>query len=151
PRETEKDFNDRLEQLEKLVDQLEKRVQTQRDTFEVQSANLRPFQKAQKALLLGLVEQALQVLLDSDAIEFGKAGARLQLELLLLMGRVAEVRLFLETIPQGELDYSDTAPGQVMPAYEWLKFLLAAAVGDYTDADAQLVAMSKTKDPTDAI
>ena len=42
--------------------------------------------------MMGLAEKALQVLLESDSLEFGDQGARMELDLLLGMGRLDDLR-----------------------------------------------------------
>jgi hypothetical protein len=145
PRESEKDYDDRVKDLEKLVKDLEKAVQTQQNQYEVRSANVsKPYPKAVMALSYGLAEQALNVLLESDVTEFGKPGARLQLELLLAMGRAEDARrgledptVDIEELKQG-METTRVGPYMEVPAYAWYMFLRQTACGDYAGADRQL-------------
>jgi tetratricopeptide (TPR) repeat protein len=156
--EPEADYAQRLEDMQKAVDQLEKEVQGRRDRYETQSANKQVYQKAMLALRFGLAEQALEVLTANPVTEFGAQGARLQLELLLLTGRVDEAGKYLDKIRQEKdeaaLQYIEMAPAppgspvHVVPAFAWLEFLRAAAIGDYAEADAQLEAITRAQDPT---
>ena len=90
---------------------------------------------AQEALNRNLGGKALQILLDSNLAAFGAEGARLQIELALLTGRVREVTRWFE-------DASDKEKGldRVLGpfGYAWWRAMLAAATGDYERADRQL-------------
>jgi hypothetical protein len=143
--------NRQLTQLEKRVQALEKVVQDRQNQFARASAGGNdPFARAQEARRLGLARQALdEVLLKSSIEIFGGDGARLELELLLMMGRVAEAgvmlldeqmvehkaRLRAFAIPVQLADGWTTYP---LPAYEWFRTCHAAATGQYDAAEAVL-------------
>lgn len=93
PGETAEQFRARLLDLRDLVDRKAKDVADQLDKFEVKSAGMSVFEKAETAWQeFGLAGKALSILLASDVSVFDKAGMALELELLLHTGRTAEVR-----------------------------------------------------------
>src|SRR5262249_324101 len=132
------------------VKEMEKRVKDNQNRYEVQSDQKRVFQKAQIAMRLGLGDKALQVLLESEDLEFGKEGTQMELDLLLSMGRLEELREQLwpkdekqrEVIPEG----LNQALG--IGTYERYRFLLAAAEGDYQEAD-EFLEKARVKTLTD--
>jgi len=97
------------------------------------------------------IRQALEdVLLRSRVELFGSLGARLELELLLMLGRAEEARGMLTdgdmkankrkltTFIVPRINSADPTPAYIFPAYEWLLTCQAAASGDYDPADAAL-------------
>jgi len=86
--------------------------------------------KARLAESNGLPGYALDHLLRSNYAEFGREGAVLQLHLLLHAGRTRDFRAMID-------------PGQEAAMgtfhFHWLQTLLAAADGDYEEADAHLL------------
>jgi hypothetical protein len=147
--ETEREFEDRLKAEEQAVVQLEKLVQDRKNEYTVRSRSMSgdPLGRAQLALSQGLARLALDdVLLQSPVQSFGGEGARLQLELLLQFGRAEVVREMLDDQEMRDskekLDLSrvpaPARPGYLpsyrLAAYEWLRFLQAAATGDYDPA-----------------
>ena len=113
-----------------------------------------PLNRAYLALELGLPRTALDdVLLQSQVLVFGGDGARLELELLLMLGRAYAARdklndpellrnkdkLALATV--GAPRMAGYQPHYRLPAYDWLRFLQTAATGDYDAADETLSAM----------
>jgi hypothetical protein len=147
PQEKREDYDKHVKELDRQVNELQKTVQKHLNQFEVSSSSMRVLQKARKALSLGLAEQALNVLLESDVLEFGQQGAQLQFELLLSTGRVQEARQMLTDELKGNLGSTMVGPATAVSAYEWYSFLLAAADGDYADADKQLKELADEKDP----
>jgi tetratricopeptide (TPR) repeat protein len=158
--ELQTDYDKRVDALEKATKELEKVVQTQQNQYEVRAANInKPFPKAQMALNLGLADQAVTVLLESDVTEFGRpgAGARLQLELLLAIGRADDARgvledprINLQDLEQG-METTRVGPLMEVPAYAWYEFLLKAACGDYPGADQQLEKIMTLTDLSPAV
>jgi hypothetical protein len=147
--ETEQEFADRLKAEEEALQQLEKRVQDNKNDFAIRSRTMSgdPLGRAHLALRLGLARLALDdVLLQSTVQSFSGEGARLELELLLQFGRAEVVRGMLDDSEMREnkdkLELSRVPapprPGYLpvyrLAAYDWLRFLQAAATGDYGPA-----------------
>jgi tetratricopeptide (TPR) repeat protein len=135
-----KGFEDRLKAMEEQRDKLEKEVKEHLNTYAVRAEKKSVLEKAQIALQLGLGEKALQVLLDSTALEFGPRGAQLQLELLMRQGRLDDLR---EQLTPEDQKVREELPDQINAsmgagAYERYRMLLALAEGDYKEADAAL-------------
>jgi tetratricopeptide (TPR) repeat protein len=151
----DEDAVDRLALLQQAADELERAVQDRRQLFIVRSRGLsdNPLARAREALRLGLALEALDgVLLKSQAVLFGKEGAKLQLELMLELGRADAAR---EMIENPETRASRVALGiQELPsasssgavyrlaAYDWLRACQAAAAGDYDRAAEALAALT---------
>lgn len=149
PGEDRENFEVRLEREEAAMGRLEQFVQERRNEYAVRARDLSgdPLGRAHAALNLGLAQVALDdVLLQSQVLVFGGEGARLELELLLLLGRAETARRLLEDDElrdnREQLDLARVVapshPGYLLfyrlPAYEWLRFLQSAATGDYDRA-----------------
>jgi hypothetical protein len=144
PGEKPDDTDNRIRQLEDIVERLGDEVDKQKLQFGVGSMHSEPvLSRAARALQMGLGEEALQTLLQSKDVEFGAGGARLEINLLLNMGRVAEARRLLtdkEVAPKfaegalGGVQFGDL----VLPAYPWFLLVLAEVAGDDAEADTQL-------------
>jgi hypothetical protein len=138
PDETEEQFNNRLQKLDKEHAALKDRVADSRDKYQVKSAKKPVLERARIALALGLAETALQVLLDSDSLEFGVAGALLELDLLLRTGRLADLREQIAPVNDAKLREQlakNLGSALGVGVYEQYRFLLAAGEGDYKEAD----------------
>jgi tetratricopeptide (TPR) repeat protein len=85
--------------------------------------------RARLAMRYGLTRRALEMLLQSRGAIFGKAGALLQLDLMLRAGRAFDVRAWLEPEHESVLGF--------VP-YHSLQAQAAAACGDYEAADTEL-------------
>src|SRR5207247_10323602 len=139
---------------------LESLVQEQRRTFASGSRSLQGGRLAQAGLALkrGLARLAAEeILLPAPADVLGTAGIKLELELLLALGRAEEVRAILNDeglkaskhgLLYQDLPSPQNLDGSVLysvpyhwPAYEWLDVLQAAAVGDYAQARGDLRAI----------
>ena len=135
-----KAFEDQLKAMDEEKTRLEKTVKDNLNTYAVPSEKKRVMEKARIALELGLGEKALQVLLDSDSLEFGKEGAVMELALLMQQGRLDELREQLapekEDIRKQLPEDMNSSMGQ--GTYETYRTLLAVAEGDYKEADASL-------------
>jgi tetratricopeptide (TPR) repeat protein len=147
PGESADRFAERLAPLERDAEELEQVVQDRENQYAVRTQGLgasEPLGHARVARALGLARKALdEVLLPSQVVLFGSEGARLELELLLLLGRADEVRDKLaepgwqdNKANLGEYTLAAPGPGgavQVyrLPAYDWLRAWQAAATGDY--------------------
>jgi hypothetical protein len=92
-------------------------------------------------MALNLGEKALQVLLESDALEFGEQGTQLELDLLVRQGRLDELRGKL-SVDKDETEREKMAKdlnGTLgSGTYEMYRCLLALGEGDYKEADAFL-------------
>jgi hypothetical protein len=160
PGESDEEFADRLETLDKDTAKVVQMVEQSRKIYAAQSRRLEGNRLAQAdlALRLGLARQALEeILMNTPPDLLGSPGVRLELELLLQLGRADEVRPTLNDPLTREnrqnLHYLDLSPpmrsdgGPLYaipyhwPAYEWLHALQAAAVGDYAEARGELAAV----------
>ncbi len=145
-------FAKQAEAMEKQYKQYEKDLKTRQNEYAVKSSGKKVLEKAGTAAQFGLAETALQVLLDSDSLEFGAPGARLQLDLLLSMGDLERLRVMLLSGNEKEdKDLALTLRQQYGgPLYELYRFQLAAAEGDYAEADRFLEEAGRTlvEDPT---
>jgi hypothetical protein len=157
PDETPEEFAYRMDLEERDLAKLEVIVEENRGKYLSAVRQLQGDRRAQAelALRLGLARQAVdEVLLSSPADLLGSAGLRLEVELLLSLGRAHEVRGVLgdkrlRPIKQGlgyyDLPGPNNRDGGALyplpyrwPAYEWLHLLEAAAVGDYDQARVDL-------------
>jgi hypothetical protein len=131
----------RLDGIVQRVRRLQQEVGSLRDMHDVSAANMKVQQRAQHALERGLPGVALDTLLaQSDiAAATGKAGTQMELELLLIAGRLQDVRDWL--VPP----YKDLLGGD---NYHWIRALCAAGSGDYVQADEDLVASVATDAPS---
>ena len=129
--EDQKAFSGRLLDLEDLIAKKDKELAELADKFEVKSAGMSVFSKAETALMdFGLAGKALSILLSSELAAFGREGMALELELLLHTGRVNDVREWPN--PDGAKDYL----GPV--TYLEMQIQLEAASGNYTQAEDDL-------------
>jgi tetratricopeptide (TPR) repeat protein len=154
------EYANRLEFLTTETGKLEQVVQLAREQYAARSRALQGdrLAMADLALKLGLARQAVvEILLQTPADVLGTPGMKLELEMLLLLGRVDEVRAILadkglraEKHKLRQLDLlppqtPDGRPLYTVPyrwsAYEWLRVLQSAAVGDYAQAQADLRAL----------
>lgn len=129
PREPLEQYENRRKEAEKRVEELTNEIKSRMNQYEVSAANKPAGTKAQIALELGLAREALKVLLEADPTQVGPYEADLQLRLLILEGRGAEVRERLSPEFRGVMDGVN---------YEWYHALAAAAAGDYGQAGKYL-------------
>jgi hypothetical protein len=129
------------ERLPALRDRAEAQEDLVRRSLDIYTANTegltdpsKVFDRARLASRHGLSRKALEMLLDSAPAIFGKAGAQMQLELMLQAGRAFEVRAWLEPEHETVLGYQP---------YHWLRLQADAACGDYAAADAELDKLSE--------
>jgi tetratricopeptide (TPR) repeat protein len=90
--------------------------------------------RARLAARYGLTKKALGLLLESHPAIFGKAGTKLELDLMLQAGRAYEVRDWLAPEYEEQLGAAE---------YHSLRLQADAACGDYAGADAELAAMGE--------
>ena len=138
-----------LKQMEQEVQNLDTDVKKRFDQYTIHSAGKNVIQRAQEALNDGLGDEALAVLRGASKEDLvvrqsnGRdypVGAIIEIKLLLAMGEVETVREILESNP---LDSWGGLPDLRVLGYDWFRLLVAAALGDYGDADAALKAMSE--------
>jgi hypothetical protein len=143
-------FQEQLEHLEGVVKEAERERQTKLDRYELSAATKPVLEKARLALQNGLAETAVSLLVATGQNEDTRQelydrnnpryapGLALLVELLLGLGRLHDARDAM--VPDDPADdrarreqYGQHRIG--MPAYDWLRIQLAAAAGDYADAD----------------
>jgi hypothetical protein len=155
--ETAEDYAYRLDLLERDTTRLDEYVQARRKDYPsaVRTAQGERAAQARSALSLGLARKAVEeVLLPAPPDVLGPAGMRMELELLLALGRAEDVRSILGDaralagkkglgyydIPARKMTGEGSPPPVPYhwPAYEWLRVLQAGATGDYAEAREDL-------------
>lgn len=158
--ETKVEWEHRLELLERDVSKIEEMVRERSEALASGSSALQGdrVRQARAALGLGLARQAADdVLLTTPAALLGAEGIKLELEVLLSLGRADTVRTILRddaaTANRHALGYYDLRPPARpdaaglssvpyhLPAYEWMDVLQSAALGDYGQARDSLRVM----------
>jgi tetratricopeptide (TPR) repeat protein len=129
PGESPEQFEGRLRALEEHAEGLGKFVRARQNQYDTRAINLEVWPRAEAARQTGLAKKALEVLTRANYTDFGIQGADLQLQLLLATGRLREARNGLKAEYEGKLPRR---------TFRWLQILLAAATGDYAQADADL-------------
>jgi tetratricopeptide (TPR) repeat protein len=129
---------ERLPGLQAQVEEMTALVRQAEQIYVVNSEDLtdpsKVFERARLAARHGLSRKALEMLLGSHPAKFGKAGALMQLDLMMQAGRAFDIRAWLEPEHESVLGPS---------AYHWLQVHAAAACGDYARADAELDVLSE--------
>jgi hypothetical protein len=160
PGESTDEWAHRLELLDRDIAKLEETVKKGRDkyTTALRSLQGKRVEQARVALQLGLARLAADdVLLQYPADLLGSPGIKMELEVLLSLGRADDVRASLREdamaankhlLPYYDIPSPmtlDGAPLYVLPyswpSYDWLQALQAAAVGDYAQARLSLHAL----------
>lgn len=158
--ESAEEYNVRLEALDKDLARFEEQVQSlqQKYALGALAAQGDPRSQADLALRLGLPRLAVdEVLYHTNPDVLGPAGMRMELDLMLALGRADEVRTTLADkgvrASKQNLRYFDIVPpassaGTSLyalpyhwPTYDWLHALGAAALGDYAQARTDLAAV----------
>jgi hypothetical protein len=158
--ESAEELTNRLEFLDKDAAKLVELVQDRRKKLASASRALQGDRvaEANTALKLGLARHAAnEILLQTNPDLLGPNGINLEMELLLSLGRVQEVREILSNkgvrASKHGLGHYDLAPPRgpdggalyAIPyrwlSYEWLHVLEAAAAGDYAQAQGELRAI----------
>src|SRR5262249_16107255 len=138
PDESEEQFNNRLQQLDKEHAVLKDRVADSLDRYKMKSAKKAVLERARIAVSRGLAEMALQLLHDSDSLEFGIDGALMEGDLLLRTGRLVDLREQIAPLNDAKLREQlakDLGSALGLGVYEQYRFLLAVGEGDYKEAD----------------
>src|SRR5207247_679347 len=120
PGETGPQFQARLDNQEQAVRDLQRQVDDRRRQWVKSSAHLSVSERAQQADRFGLPLQALDLLLNNDVAAFGAQGMELEIELLLLVGRLHDARAWLAP------DHENLLGART---YGWLKTKIAAVTG----------------------
>lgn len=142
PEEPPEKFEVRKEDMDREVEKIDKALKEQQDLYLTASQGKLPLEQAQMALEHGLAESALATLQQASSLDLGVTGYQMQLELLLNLGRLEEVRGFGWQDARGSLGLLQTnAVSPQMPAAEWYRLLLAAASGEYAVARKELDAL----------
>jgi tetratricopeptide (TPR) repeat protein len=141
PGQSPEEFKEAVSNLEKSVKDLNTEMRKRQDQYEVNSLNKTPLEKARIALENGLPKTALKVLREAKTEELldphNKAlavGGTLQVKLLFQTGELGRVREGL--VPENARAFGTDVGG--LPAFEWFQVRLAAALGNYDDADHHL-------------
>jgi tetratricopeptide (TPR) repeat protein len=135
PAETGEQYEARLRLLQADEQALGKLVRERLNQTETLSFTFDAYAKARLAQDKGLARRALQILLRSTYGEFGREGALLELELLLMNGQIDDVKSWVEPAQEPVLGTSQ---------YCWLNTLLGAVSGEYARADAALMRTQST-------
>jgi hypothetical protein len=129
PRGVDRDkFLAGLAQNAEDMERLARKVRDRENTVTLRSADSPPRERANQAYRAGLAGKALDVLLESDRSAFGDEGMKLELELLLDVGRAGDVYKWLD--PK---DANTLTP----LSYHWFRVRALAALGDYTHAEEE--------------
>lgn len=152
--ETLQDFQQRGQQEQRWLEEQERQLAARRAALTPVLKTISttdPAKRAQAAVRLGLVQQALEdYLLPSPAVLLGSAGVQLEFRLLLQLGQAEKLQSILLSADLDE--HRDNLgvcllPGPFpekgpplyhLPAAVWFRFLWGAAGGDYDFADKQL-------------
>jgi tetratricopeptide (TPR) repeat protein len=129
PNETAQDFASRIDRLAHYELALGKQVREMLNRVDTQGFKLDVHGKARLAESSGLPGYALEQLLRSNYAEFGREGAILELHLLLHVGRTNHFRTMIDPAQEAAMGTFN---------FHWLQALLAAADGDYDQADEHL-------------
>jgi hypothetical protein len=144
PGESEADARKRLDALAEAIRALEADVDKERNVYETNAANLKVLDRAEDAARRGLANKALEVLLAQPdvAAAAGAKGVHLEMNLLLTVGRVREVRDWVTD------DHKNTLGHEL---YEWSQAQVAAACGEYDRADEKLALSSQLELPREGM
>jgi hypothetical protein len=150
--EDQQTFARRLARLEQRTSTLESVVRERQKRFDSLPASVtQPRERAEAALRLGLARQALDdILLPSSPVLLESSGVNLELKLLLRLGRIEQLREWMqgqELEMHGENLGLHNLPAPALPGYTssyrlaaalWFRFLWSAPQGDYDLAQSQL-------------
>jgi hypothetical protein len=153
PGETVEEWTHRLTLLERDVAKLGEMIKASRDKYAGAARALegKRVEQARVLLRLGLARQAAdEVLLQTPADLLGPPGIKLELEVLLSLGRADEVREILKdermgasrhVLPFYDIAAPRTSAGTPLysvpyswPSYDWFRVVQTAALGSYEPA-----------------
>ncbi len=126
------EFREQEGRFREEVDRLAQEVERQQNVLAAGPAGAGVLEKALAASDMGLKGKALELLLESDVAAFGPRGMELELELLLMAGRAADVRDW--TSPEHEAALGGAS-------YHWLRVRALAASGEYASAEEECASM----------
>jgi hypothetical protein len=141
------------ESLDQLIEQMRDKKKELEEQFELQAAGKPPLQRAQMALQYGLGEPALKAALDQlQQLKEGAANPAvvapamdLAVRLMIATGQIdsgpLDARQLVKKEGAAELLGHTQNPNQPVPprmTADWYRVQMAAAAGDYADADATL-------------
>jgi hypothetical protein len=160
PGQSAEEWLDDLDALERDTAKLVELVADRRKKYAAASRAVQDdrFEQARLALRLGLVRVAVEdVLLKAPVDLLGAQGIRLELDLLLHLGRAEDVRAILadeklrasrEGLGYHDLPFPKDPSGGPLyaipyhwPTYEWLHAVESAAVGDYALAREEVASL----------
>jgi hypothetical protein len=137
-----------LKELQTLVQSMQADKKEREDRFELDSANKPPLARAQMALAYGLVESAAKASREHvEQMGSGTAppqmvaqGLALAVKLFLATGDIEQARELVSSSGQEILRKADDRSLPVPPEFaaDWYRVLIAAASGDYEQADEVL-------------
>jgi tetratricopeptide (TPR) repeat protein len=127
---------DNLKRLDEDLQKMEEALKKHISEYEAKSLLQKPAKKAQTALEAGLAQKALDVLLAAQSKDdLDVDVARLEVELLARTGMMDELRV--QIVPEKDKEKEEEVLRKLFDPgdYEWYRALLAAATGDYAEAD----------------
>jgi tetratricopeptide (TPR) repeat protein len=145
--ESPDDFTRRIERLEGVIQRYTKDLSQRLDSWELAAEKKPLLARVQLALEQGLNEKAFQLLTAEDGTDSLRGPSRAlavqwTVALLLGMGRLQEAGEVLNRETPQSLDM--LPPPLNLPAYEWFQIQMAAADGNYEEADQHLAAWLAT-------
>lgn len=142
PGESPEAFKVRMEDMDRELGKIEKSVKDRRDLYYTASQGKPPLEQAHMAMNHGLALLALETLQQTTSEDLGVSGYQLQLQLLIDLGRLEEVRAFGWDDARTKLGVlqADSLSPQ-MPAADWFRLQVAAATGEYAEARKALDAL----------
>jgi len=118
-------FREEQSRREQELGRMDKSLEQQQKALAAESVGARVWDRATAAFRRGLAGKALGILLESDVAAFGPEGMALELDLLLMTGRVTDVRDWTSPEQAGVLGEA---------SFHWLRARALAALGDYAGA-----------------
>jgi hypothetical protein len=142
-------LREQVELMEQRLKGEEQVLKSQLNSYEVTSVGKPLLQKVQIALVKGLSEKALELLRTATPEELTErttrelTGYKVWVSLLLSLGHLNDARLLLTTMStEGKVNRSAFGTLPIgLPAFGWVSVQLAAASGDYEEADKALAAL----------
>ncbi|HBI41923.1 MAG TPA: hypothetical protein DDY78_03575 [Planctomycetales bacterium] len=137
------------EAMSKEIAKLGKEVAERQTTYQLHAAGQPVLGKVKAAQELGLGQTALDALEKVDWDSFDKddpnkaLGVQKEMTLMMQTGRAEEVGKALVKDEQNLKDGLGVDPDTGLPAYEWLRVQVAAAIGEYAGADRWLKAIQE--------